>query len=314
MPKECEIPTIAIGNISTGGTGKTPFTETLIDLFGQTFDVAVLSRGNGRKTSGFRWVEVDSLARDCGDEMLQVKRRYPNIPVAVCERRLDGAKIIREECPNVNLLLLDDAYQHRYISRDVNILLTTYKEPYFKDYLLPMGNLREFRYAKTRAHIIVVTKCPPGSSRRSLRKYFRKIRASGRQYATFTMNSYDEARGLFDNESTDLKAYETCLLVTGIANNKDIIEHLESLDKKVEVMRYKDHANYTKSKVNNIAQTFQNLNEQSPTCIITTQKDAVKLQEWKDELGSLPVFSITYSFVLDKNHELKRWILPRILR
>ena len=314
MEKECEIPTIAIGNISTGGTGKTPFTETLIRLFCQTFDVAVLSRGYGRKTSGFRWVEVDSSARECGDEMLQVKRRFPNIPVAVCESRLEGAKRIREECPNVNLLLLDDAYQHRYIVRDVNILLTTYKRPYFNDYLLPMGNLREFRYGKKRAHIIVVTKCPPGSTRRSLRKYFRRIRASGKQYATFTMNAYDEAMGLFDNQANDLKAYDTCLLVTGIANNRDLIEHLESLDKKVVEMRFKDHADYTKNKVNSIVQRYEELSQQSSTCIITTQKDAVKLQEWSEKLGLLPVFSISFSFVLDKNHELKRWILPRILR
>ncbi|HAW51783.1 MAG TPA: tetraacyldisaccharide 4'-kinase [Flavobacteriales bacterium] len=246
--------------------------------------------------------------------MLQVKRRFPNIPVAVCESRLEGAKRIREECPNVNLLLLDDAYQHRYIVRDVNILLTTYKRPYFNDYLLPMGNLREFRYGKKRAHIIVVTKCPPGSTRRSLRKYFRRIRASGKQYATFTMNAYDEAMGLFDNQANDLKAYDTCLLVTGIANNRDLIEHLESLDKKVVEMRFKDHADYTKNKVNSIVQRYEELSQHSSTCIITTQKDAVKLQEWSEKLGLLPVFSISFSFVLDKNHELKRWILPRILR
>jgi tetraacyldisaccharide-1-P 4'-kinase len=128
------------------------------------------------------------------------------------------------------------------------------------------------------------------------------------------MNAYDEARGLFDNESNDLKSFETCLLVTGIANNQDIIEHLESMDKKVEVMKYKDHANYKKGRVKNIVNQFQKLNEHSPTCIITTQKDAVKLQEWKDMLGSLPIFSITYSFVLDPKHEFKRWILPRIMR
>lgn len=314
MEKECKIPTISIGNLSTGGTGKTPFTETLLSLFNQTFEVAVLSRGYGRKTTGFRWVEVDSSPADCGDEMLQIKRRYPNVRVAVCEKRLDGAKIIREQCPDINLLLLDDAFQHRYIVRDVDILLTTYKRPYYRDYLLPMGNLREFRYSKTRAHIIILTKCPPGSTRKSLRRELKKIRAAGSQYATFTMNSYEPPKGLFDGEINELDVYKTILLVTGIANNQDLIEHLESLDKVVEVLEYKDHANYNESRVKKIIERYHEVNEHSPTCIITTDKDAVKLQEWKSEFGTLPIFSITYSFELDKNHELKRWILPKIMR
>ena len=246
--------------------------------------------------------------------MLQVKRRFPSIQIAVCESRLEGAKRIREERPDVNLLLLDDAYQHRYIARDVNILLTTYKKPYFKDYLLPMGNLREFRYSKTRANIIVVTKCPPGSTRKSLRKYFRKIRASGKQYATFTMNSYEDPRGLFTNEPIDFSAYQTCLLVTGIVSNQDLKEHLALKDKQVEELEFKDHANYDKGRVKKIIHEFQALNKISATCIITTEKDAVKLSEWKDELSSIPIFSIRFSFELDKNHQLQRWILPRILQ
>ncbi|MEQ8324176.1 MAG: tetraacyldisaccharide 4'-kinase [Vicingaceae bacterium] len=312
MEQDCGIPTLAVGNISAGGTGKTPFTETLIKLFGQTFSIAIASRGYGRTTTGFHWVELDSPAWQVGDEMLQLKRKYPNLPMAVCESRLEAAKRIREEY-RVNLLLLDDAFQHRQIVRRVNILLTTYKKPYFNDYLLPMGSLREFRWAKHRADIIVLTKCPPDSTRKSVAKYLRRIRPSNRQFATYAISVYDEAKSLFEDEVNDLSTFSQFILVTGIASNKDLLNHVSAKGKPVKVMRYRDHARYSKHRVKNIANKWRELNGHTTTCIITTPKDAVKLREKSDLLKGIPVFYIDYSLEMPEWHQFRNRIVPRIL-
>ena len=156
LPK---IKTIAIGNLSTGGTGKTPFVEMLIRELSDKHKIAVLSRGYGRNSKGFKWVEVNSNAFEVGDEALQVKTNFPEITVAVCEKRADGIKIIERDKGDINLILLDDAFQHRYVTAQLYILLSSYNKPFYGDYILPMGNLREWRNASKRADFIVITKC-----------------------------------------------------------------------------------------------------------------------------------------------------------
>ncbi len=157
---EFDIPIICVGNLSVGGSGKTPMVEYLIKHFADNYNIAVLSRGYGRKTTGFKWVEPDSLAIDVGDEPLQIKTKYAATKVAVCAKRVDGVIGILAKHPNVDLILLDDAYQHRAIKASIYLLLTTYAKPFFKDWIMPIGLLRERRNGAQRADAIIFTKCP----------------------------------------------------------------------------------------------------------------------------------------------------------
>ena len=155
-----EIPIISVGNLSVGGTGKTPMVDYLINLLSKKYTIAVLSRGYGRKTSGFLWVEKSRSSKEVGDEPLQIKSQYNQISVAVCENRVYGVQQILKEKPETSLIILDDAFQHRRIQPKVSLLLSTYEKPYFKDWMLPAGNLREARIGANRSDAIVLTKCP----------------------------------------------------------------------------------------------------------------------------------------------------------
>ncbi len=198
-------PIIAIGNLSTGGTGKTPMTEYLIRQFEGR--IAVLSRGYGRKTSGFKMVEVDSAPSEVGDEPLQIKRKFgAKITSAVCEKRVDGVeRLIGDNQPD--LILLDDAYQHRYVKADHYVLLTAFGDPYYNDFVLPAGNLRESRQGANRAHSIVVTKCPPDISQADMAKIKQKIKPLPHQQVYFSTIAYSE--NLYSKSSdVSLKEFE----------------------------------------------------------------------------------------------------------
>lgn len=155
-----EIPIVSVGNLAVGGSGKTPLVEHLISTLQEDYNIAVLSRGYGRKTKGFRWVETQHPALATGDEPLQIKTKFSNIWVAVCEDRVEGIKRILTEQPMVNLVLLDDAFQHRAITPLSQLVLSTYDQPYFQDFLLPVGRLRESRKGIKRANALIFTKCP----------------------------------------------------------------------------------------------------------------------------------------------------------
>ena len=312
MPKKTGIATISVGNLSTGGTGKTPFTESLIIMLQQVCNIAVISRGYGRKTMGFQWVETDSPSWQVGDEILQLKQKFPEITMAVCERRIEAARMI-EEGGMANLIILDDAYQHREIHRNINILLTTFRKPYFRDFLLPMGDLREFRVGKVRADVIVITKCPPGTSRKSLARMIRKMRTRTDQLVTFAISSYGEPKDLITGQPADVSPYKKLLLVTGIADSRDLREHLRTWNVEIEKLRYRDHAKYSADRVKNIVHKWSALNAKMPTCVITTPKDAVKIREHSETLGDCPVFTVDYKLELPEVNAFKRMVLPRVM-
>ena len=155
-----DIPVVCVGNITVGGTGKTPFTEFLIDRLGRRFTIAVLSRGYGRRTKGYLEVQTNSSFLNVGDEPKQIKRKYPDTVVVVCEKRAEGIRRIRQEHPEVDLILLDDGFQHRRVEPKVDIVLMDYTRPIWEDYMLPLGNLRDLPSQMARANIVVVTKTP----------------------------------------------------------------------------------------------------------------------------------------------------------
>jgi tetraacyldisaccharide 4'-kinase len=258
------IKVVSVGNLSVGGTGKTPHVEFLIDSFKGTKNIAVVSRGYGRASKGLVKVELDSKSSEVGDESLQLKLKYPELTVIVAERRKD-ALVFLENYTNVDLCILDDAFQHRYVARDLNILLSEYENPYFKDYVLPSGRLREFRRGYKRSDIIIYTKC----------KSFKNINKdlySNKNNIPVHFSKVDYKNLNIENTC------ENIILVTGIAKPVYLKNELEKRFKFVNHKEFKDHHAYSLKDVEMIHKLFDNLVSENKF-IVTTEKDWVKLKD-----------------------------------
>lgn len=275
------VPVIAVGNLSTGGTGKTPQTEYLIRLLSKQYNVAVLSRGYGRKTQGYILADAAATAQTIGDEPYQFFSKFKNIRVAVDANRVNGITNLLSLTPKPQLIILDDAYQHRRVKAGFYILLTAYGDLYADDFILPAGNLREGRAGAKRAGVIVVTKCPPDISVAEQQKIIAKLKPAATQHVYFTSIAYDAA---VYNESTQISvaqlAAQPKVLVAGIAKPKPFFDYLRS-DGDV-LKEYPDHHDFTDSEISELERLSQN------QYIIATEKDYVRLK------GRLPQNRLYY--------------------
>jgi tetraacyldisaccharide 4'-kinase len=280
---EFDLPIISVGNITVGGTGKTPFTEYLVGLLKDRFKVATLSRGYKRKTSGFRLAEISSTVSMVGDEPLQIKNKFPEIKVAVCEKRVEGVKHLLNIEPGnpPDVILLDDAFQHRKILPGISILLVDYNRPIGKDKLLPVGRLREGSIQIRRANIIIVTKCPQELTPITRRILQKNVFLKPYQSLYFTSFKYGSLTPAFENEKIILGDDLTILLVTGIASTIDLKAHLQRITKKVEEIRYGDHYPFNEKDVEKIMGKFNSI-EASKKIIVTTEKDFIRFREIND--------------------------------
>lgn len=278
---------ISVGNLRVGGTGKTPFVEYLIKALSPYFNLAILSRGYGRKTKGFIHLQPHHSASEVGDEPLLIYKRNPNTLVAVCEERNKGVENILKISPETNLIILDDAYQHRYINRDINILLTEYNRPFFKDRVIPFGRLREYRKGYERATYIVITKCPPLNENQK-QNFVNKLKPLPHQKIFFSNIVYKLPYHIRNKEKQiNLSDYKVVLL-TGIANNQHIIEYLNTITQVVDTITFSDHHNFTekdKIQIKNRYNKFSNSN----TILLTTEKDAMRLQDFEADIYVLPI-------------------------
>lgn len=275
------VPILCVGNITVGGTGKTPHTELLIAELNKKYRVACLSRGYKRKTSGFILADTQSTAREIGDEPMQIKNKFPGIIVACDADRVRGIEklLALKEAPEV--IILDDAFQHRYVQADKNIVLVDYNRPVHEDCLLPAGRLRENTGALKRADYIIVTKCPANLQpieRRILSKHL-KIKAY--QQLFFTTLEYGEIQAL-SPESKPARPRKTAgiLCLTGIAEPAPYIEHLKTFTPDITELRYPDHHHFTKKDIQHIESAFQGMKNKEKY-IFTTEKDAVRLKACK---------------------------------
>ena len=284
---EFDVPVISVGNITVGGTGKTPQTEYLVNLLHEKYEVATLSRGYKRKTSGFRIVETDSKAVEVGDEPLQIKNRFPEITVSVCENRLVGVEKLLD--PNnskvPDVVLLDDAFQHRRITAGINILLIDYNRQIKDDALLPAGRLREGIAQMRRANIIVFTKCPfevTPIMRRILQK---NVSLKAYQSLFFTTLSYEKIEPAFYAPKLDKSFYTeksyTVLGLTGIASPDLFQTHLKQFSKKTEIISFPDHYYYSVSDIQMVMKKFETLQSDNKI-IVTTEKDFMRLKDMND--------------------------------
>jgi tetraacyldisaccharide 4'-kinase len=284
---EFDVPTISIGNLRVGGTGKTPCTEWLLEKLGSQYKIAVLSRGYGRRTKGFRWVNVTDSARDVGDESLQVKQKFPVVPIAVSEDRVTGIVQLLADEP-VDLILLDDAYQHRYVKPTYSIVLSAFHQPFFNDELLPVGRLREHPKHLKRADCVIYTKCPDDWQEKQ-RLYIDEAKHyAPNALVAFSKLVYDTPQPLFD---TTAPVLTDVILVTGIADAKPLYEHLE---KDYHVLRhypYPDHYRFMSGDVENWRKEIK-ANYRSSPVIFTTEKDAKRLTDMKESLKGLPIYFV----------------------
>ncbi len=257
-------PTICIGNLSVGGTGKTPMVEYLLAMLGETRRIGVLSRGYGRKSRGFIMANSKSTAADIGDEPLQIVRKFPGITLAVDANRRKGiAELEKRVAPD--LIILDDAFQHRRVRPDLAILLTAYGNLYCDDFYLPTGNLRDSRREARRADLIVVTKCPGDLSAEERIKIGRKLRPRPHQLLLFATLDYEEAlKGHEAQLSLSDIIGKRLLLVTGIANARPLVAYLKERGLQFEHLHFGDHHNFSSRELDTIA---------NYPLVLTTEKD-----------------------------------------
>ena len=281
-----DIPVIAVGNLSVGGTGKTPHIEYLIRLLQYEYKVATMSRGYKRKTRGFLLADAATNAVKIGDEPMQYHLKFPELVVSVAEDRMTGIPSLLMRRPEVEVVLLDDAYQHRSVKPGLNILITDFSRPFYADYILPYGRLREGRMAYKRADIIVVSKCPGKLSGNEADRMIRSIHPLPHQKVFFSTIQYGAAYHFFDQTTADFKG-KNVLLIAGIARPEPLVTHLEQEAKKVHLLEYPDHHFFTERNFEEIKDTVRNWD--NDCVIVTTEKDATRLHLRPELLQSIPV-------------------------
>ena len=271
------LPTICVGNLAVGGTGKTPHVEYLVRLLTENgYRVAVLSRGYKRRTKGFVEADDKAPAATIGDESMQLKRKFPNIVVAVCEDRYIGIRRLKRRHADLDVVVLDDAFQHRRIKPGLSILLTQADRLYVEDQLLPLGRLREPAEGSLRANIVVVTKCPKGMQPIDQRIIDTKLHVLPAQTLVFTRMKYLDWDAVFDPNGNKPNKPNKVLLVTGIAQPQYLVEHMQESAAAVCSLTFPDHHVFSEKDIRRIRETFE---QEHCDLIVTTEKDAVRLRE-----------------------------------
>ncbi len=287
--------TICIGNLNLGGTGKSPMTSYLIQVLKPHFKIAVLSRGYGRKTKGFQWVHQNGSYLEYGDEPLMYKIKHTDVNVAVCENRVKGIRKIMEAFSDTQIILLDDAFQHRRLKAHFNIVLTEYVHPFYEDDVFPAGKLRDLKSSIQRADVIVFTKTPENVDINAFEKRKQEVRKYAEKEVFFSGIEYQKFYHLLDTKATldwikDLDKHNV-ILVTGIANPTPLAKLLKKYGHYFFHLQYPDHHAFTKSDIEIILSILKEWQEKHPPVIlVTTEKDAVRLKPFFINQVNLPIF------------------------
>lgn len=317
--EDFDIPVICVGNLTVGGTGKTPHTEFLVKILEKKYRVGVLSRGYKRQSDGFVLATGNSTSKEIGDEPFQIKNKYPNAIVAVDGNRRRGIrKMLALETPP-EVILLDDAFQHRYVKPSYTIILSDYNRPVYEDVLLPAGRLREPASRLQKADTIIVTKCSGNIQPIDFRIISHNINAYPYQGLFFTTLAYQGLKRVFGDQSREYPlenlANKDVLLVTGIASPKTLLKKLSEYTDKVEAINYPDHHNFKEKDIKHISDTFHNMRSERKI-ILVTEKDASRLvslteisEDIKNNLYYLP---IEIEFIDSKEEDFKEKIYKHV--
>ncbi len=290
--REFRIPIISVGNITVGGTGKTPLIEYIIGILKKDNNVATLSRGYKRKTRKFILADRDSGVREIGDEPLQIKHKFPDVHVAVDRKRVKGIQQLMGRFPDLDVILLDDAYQHRQVKPGLSILLIDFDHPITRDRLLPAGRLREQAYERRRANIILITKCPNRLKPIERRLIVKDLKLYPFQHLFFTKLSYGNPLPVFEDAASDIGMDEIksskphILMLTGIANPRLYKKHLRSISTRITDMIFPDHHAFSEKDILRITEVFEGI-DGPDRYVFTTEKDAMRLKKFTHIESSL---------------------------
>lgn len=284
-------PIICVGNLAAGGTGKTPMTEYLLRFLKDDYKTATLSRGYKRKTTGFAIAGENTTALEIGDEPMQFHQKFPDVVVAVGEERLVAIPQLLHEKPGTQVIILDDAFQHRPVRAGLNILLTDCADLYTRDLMLPAGNLRDVRSSSKRADIIIVTKCRADLSEAEKNKIVDEINPAPHQSVFFTSIVYGRPYQLFSKQERSLTSDYAVLLVCGIANPAPLKNYLTATVHTYDMLRYADHHIFHSNDLRDIKTQFAKIKGEKKV-VLTTEKDAVRLEKFVQELKEFPIYVI----------------------
>jgi tetraacyldisaccharide 4'-kinase len=299
-------PVICIGNLAVGGTGKTPMAEYLIRLLEKKYKVATLSRGYKRKTKGFAIADTNTTAIDIGDEPMQLHQKFPGVTVAVAEERVVGIPQLLYARPQTQVIILDDAFQHREVKAGLNILLTSCENLFTRDFILPAGDLRDVKSSSKRAEIIVVTKCKSHLNEKEKDAIIKEINPLPNQKIYFTKIEYSSPYHLFSKEKRILEPECNVLLVCGIADPQPLKEVLTTYVSSYEMLLFRDHHIFNTDDLKEIKKHFEKI-EYKNKIILTTEKDGVRLAKFEKELEHLPiyVFPMAHQFLFGGDVEFE---------
>jgi tetraacyldisaccharide 4'-kinase len=294
-------PLICIGNVAVGGTGKSPIVEYLLSYLHPTYKVATLSRGYKRKTKGYALANENATALEIGDEPMQFHLKFPNVPVAVGEERLVAIPQLLHDVSDLQVIIFDDALQHRAVKAGLNIVLSDYNNLYIYDFFLPTGDLRDERRSVKRADIIIVTKCPPDLTFDKKQKILCNLHSLNTQLVFFTTIEYDTPYHIITHELKPITENDEVLLVCGIANPKPLKDYLHQQAATYYQKNYNDQHIFTIDDLKEIIELYKAI-DVPQKMILTTEKDAVSLTKFKQKLVDLPLYvlPIKHIFLYDE--------------
>jgi tetraacyldisaccharide 4'-kinase len=314
-------PVISIGNITVGGTGKTPHVEYLLSILKDEFKIAVLSRGYKRKSSGFRIAGINSKVSEVGDEPLQIKKKFPDAEVAVSAGRVRGIRRLLSHNDRIQAVILDDAFQHRWVKPGISILLIDYHRPVNRDNLLPAGYLREPESSMKRASIVVVTKCPPKIKPIEIRIIRKELNLYPWQSLYFTSFSYGDLLPVFPEGKRFPGKWMvpesglTILMITGIATPSVFRNYIGNISGNIVQLSFPDHHNFTRRDIRKIERAWRSV-ENKRKVILTTEKDAVRLGELSGFLPEMKKYMyyipVRISFIEKNSSKFNKQILDYV--
>ena len=302
-----DIPIICIGNLSVGGTGKTPLSFYIISVL-EGKNIAVLSRGYGRNTTAYQEVSSKSKAEKVGDEPLLLKQKHPSCLVVVDENRKRGIEKILKSHPEIDVILLDDGFQHRSVKAGLNILITDYNLPYYKDFLLPMGTLRESKKGSERADIIVVSKSPNEINPTEKKGIIQQLGVFITQKCYFSQIQYKNWKCITTNEDFLVEEKYSITLVTGIAIPTPLLENLTENEHSVSHLEYADHHKYSAKDMEDILNKYR-ADKSAKKLILTTEKDAVKLRKFEKEFADANIYFSPIEVAFEEKENFEKQIL-----
>lgn len=292
------MPLIGVGNLTVGGTGKSPMVEWLVAHLKDTFRVATLSRGYKRRTKGYALATPQTTALDIGDEPMQFHLKFPDVPVAVGEERLVAIPQLLHDKPDREVIILDDAFQHRKVKPGLDILLTDSHNLFTRDFYLPTGDLRDLKRSYKRAQVIIVTKCRPDMAEGERQRIIKEIDPLPAQQVFFAKIEYEQPYHITNKTILNPDSKTEILLVTGIANPRPLKKVLTERSNSYQMLQYPDHYIFSIDDLNEIKNKFKNI-KATDKIILTTEKDAVRLEKFRAEMAELPfyVLPIRHSFL-----------------